>query len=213
MPEALADLLPRSNLLRPHTNTQQSKDGEGGGPAYSRLSHEDLDASSASASSTAAPLIRKDAAASTSSSSSSTTAATAAAATAAPVVIEMGAIGPTGGSSTSTNSTNNSDPSHPPPTFLQACRGDAQRARAKWEASLAWRAREGVDAVLARPQPHFGPIKEFYPHYIHGRSKRGEMVMYEFPGRMDLGRLKAMGIGAREIGRHYIFVQVGLGFG
>lgn len=183
-----------------HCHTQ-SKNSEGGGPAYSRLSHEDLDASLSS--SPASPFIRKDATA-------TATAATAAAgapsssSSSAPVVIEMGGIN----TSSSTTSNNTSASSQPPLTFLQACGGDARRARAKWEASLAWRAREGVDGVLGRPHPHFAAIKEHYPHCVHGRSKRGEIVVYEFPGRMDLGRLKAMGVGAREIGEHYVFFMV-----
>ncbi len=117
-------------------------------------------------------------------------------------------MGPLATTTISSSSSSSNSSSTPPPTFLKACGGDPARAQAKWAATLAWRAREGVDGVLGRAQPHFAAIKEHYPHYIHGRSKRGEIVVYEFPGRMDLARLRAVGVGAAEIGRHYTFFEV-----
>ena len=62
-----------------------------------------------------------------------------------------------------------------------------------------------MEDILSRPHPTFDAIKQYYPHFVHGRGKRGEIVVYEFPGRMDLRALKKQGVGAEEIGRHYVY--------
>jgi hypothetical protein len=61
--------------------------------------------------------------------------------------------------------------------------------------------------VLQEPQPHFAVIKECYPHFLHGRGRDGGIVCWENPGRMDFGRLAAVGVGAPEMQRHYCFVN------
>jgi len=58
---------------------------------------------------------------------------------------------------------------------------------------------------LSQPHPTFEAIKRYCPHFVHGRGKKGEIVIYEYPGRMDLGELKKRGVGAKEIGRHYVY--------
>jgi hypothetical protein len=63
-----------------------------------------------------------------------------------------------------------------------ACRGDRVRAARRYGETLEWRKRMKVQAILSEPQPHFHAIKQYYPHFLHGRSHRGELVVYEFPG-------------------------------
>ncbi|GAB5033513.1 sec14 cytosolic [Nannochloropsis oceanica] len=96
-------------------------------------------------------------------------------------------------------------PPPPPPTFLQAAGGDYAKAHAHYHAHLRWRAEERVKDILNRPHPNFDAIKQYYPHFVHGRGKQGEIVVYEFPGKMDLRELKKQGVGAEEIGMHYVY--------
>ena len=37
-------------------------------------------------------------------------------------------------------------------------------------------------------------IRACYPYYAHGRSKKGEVVVYERTGRMQFGKLAAAGV-------------------
>ncbi len=92
-----------------------------------------------------------------------------------------------------------------PATFLKACGGNLRKAQAKYQDHLAWRAREGVDTIHDRPHPHFAACKEHYPHWVHGRSRKGEIVIYEFPGQLAIHKLKAMGIRQKDIGYHYMY--------
>ena len=69
-----------------------------------------------------------------------------------------------------------------PPTFLLACKNDRQKARLRYQETLSWRATNHVDAILSEHQPHFDAIKKYYPHFLHGRSFKGELVCYEYPG-------------------------------
>lgn len=96
-------------------------------------------------------------------------------------------------------------PPDPPATFLKACGGNMEKARAKYRDHLAWRAREGVDTIHERPHPNFTACKKHYPHWVHGRSRTGEIVIYEFPGQLAIHKLKAMGIGQKDIGYHYMY--------
>lgn len=69
-----------------------------------------------------------------------------------------------------------------PETYIKACGGNRTRAWAKYQQTLAWRSANHVDHILDMPQKHFHTIKKYYPHFVHGLSKSGEIVVYEFPG-------------------------------
>lgn len=57
-----------------------------------------------------------------------------------------------------------------------------------------WRAETGADRSLSSPQPTLEIIRECYPYYAHGRSKKGEVVIYEQTGKMQFGRLSDAGV-------------------
>ncbi|CAM9921020.1 unnamed protein product, partial [Phaeothamnion confervicola] len=76
-----------------------------------------------------------------------------------------------------------------------------------WEETMQWRRENNVDSVLREQQPNFNIIKECYPHFLHGRSRTGEIICYENPGKMDFGRLNSLGVGPDKLQRHYCFVN------
>lgn len=98
-----------------------------------------------------------------------------------------------------------SDRPPPPASYLRHARGDVERARADWEATLLWRAKENVGGILSSPHPVFRKIKATYPHTIHGLSRDGYPVVYEQPGQMDLKALFQDGCPVSDVVRHYVF--------
>lgn len=65
---------------------------------------------------------------------------------------------------------------------------------ARLRTSIRWRRETGAERSLSSPQPTLEIIRECYPYYAHGRSKKGEVVVYERTGRMQFGRLAEAGV-------------------
>lgn len=57
-----------------------------------------------------------------------------------------------------------------------------------------WRADTGAERSLSTPQPTLEMIKACYPYFAHGRSKKGEVVVYERTGMMQFGKLAEAGV-------------------
>ena len=88
--------------------------------------------------------------------------------------------------------------SSPPPHFLKTCGGKADKAMRMYGAHLKWRSDADIGTIHRRSHEHFDDIKKAYPHFIHGRSKRGMPVCYEQPGKMDLKSLFKRGLQGEE---------------
>lgn len=63
-----------------------------------------------------------------------------------------------------------------------------------WRGVKRWRAETGADRSLSTPQPTFEVVKQCYPYFLHGRSRKGEVVVYEQTGKMQFGRLSEAGV-------------------
>jgi hypothetical protein len=83
--------------------------------------------------------------------------------------------------------------------------GDKYRAHVAWVASQRWRYEMSVWKIHRMPNRWFAPIKEAYPHFIHGHSKLGYPVIYEQPGRMNLKELFRSGCEIDDMVHHYTF--------
>jgi hypothetical protein len=70
----------------------------------------------------------------------------------------------------------------PPPHFLAACKGDAEKAQRRWDATRRWRRAEGIDRLLFRPNTTMELVRKHYPLFLHGRGRQGEVVMFEMAG-------------------------------
>ena len=68
-----------------------------------------------------------------------------------------------------------------------------RRAAEKFLQMLEWRRANGVDVVMATKHPKFFVFKRSYPFYVHGRSRTGEIVTYENPGKMKLSQAREAG--------------------
>ena len=80
-------------------------------------------------------------------------------------------------------------------------------AAARWCKTVKWRRAKAVDTALTEPQKHFADMKRMYPHFLHGRTREGEVVMYELLGCIDLEPLKAGNVAIEDVFRHFVFVH------
>ncbi|CAM9822972.1 unnamed protein product, partial [Ectocarpus sp. 12 AP-2014] len=89
--------------------------------------------------------------------------------------------------------------------YLAACKGNTVAAKAMWDETIKWRADTGAERSLSTPQPTLDIIKQCYPYFVHGRSKKGEVVVYEQTGKMQFGRLADAGVSPFDMQMHYAF--------
>lgn len=78
-------------------------------------------------------------------------------------------------------------------------------ARKRWDQTLDWRRRQRVDGVLAEANDAFHAMKRHYPHSLHLPDRGGHVTYWEFPGRIDVGALRASGVTPAMAVRHYIW--------
>lgn len=93
-----------------------------------------------------------------------------------------------------------------PLRFINAEKGDEEKALIRYNETTEWRREEGVDGILHAPSPHFRTIKANYPHYYHKRGKQGEPVYYEKPGKINLKALKAAGLTLDDLMHNYLMI-------
>jgi hypothetical protein len=92
------------------------------------------------------------------------------------------------------------------PRFIAAEKGDEVKGRQRYQNTLEWRKENGIDTILVEPHPTFDTIKKYYPQYFHGRSREGQPVYYERPGKIDLPALKREGLSLDDLLRHYMYI-------
>lgn len=90
--------------------------------------------------------------------------------------------------------------------FIAAEKGDEEKGRQRYQNTLQWRKENEIDDILVTPHPTFETIKKYYPQYFHGRSKAGQPVYYERPGKIDLAALKREGLSIEDLLRHYMYI-------
>jgi len=94
-----------------------------------------------------------------------------------------------------------------PPTFLNAEKGDVEKAQARWTKTLAWRKANNVDHILSQPHPKFDLIKKMYPQAFHYKDKQGHVCFYEILGKLQVGELLRQGVDLSDLTKHIIVQQ------
>ncbi|OWZ14787.1 SEC14 cytosolic factor [Phytophthora megakarya] len=92
------------------------------------------------------------------------------------------------------------------PRFIAGEKGDAEKGHARFLATLEWRKENDIDNILVTPHPNFETIKQYYPQYFHGRTREGQPVYYERPGKIQLPALKREGLSIDDLLRHYMYI-------
>jgi hypothetical protein len=72
-----------------------------------------------------------------------------------------------------------------PERIVLSSRGDPQKLRTKMRGWMKWRAEYDIDTILHSPKPSFELVKAFYPHALHGRTRRGHAIQMEAPGQFS----------------------------
>lgn len=92
-----------------------------------------------------------------------------------------------------------------PSNYIDFYNGNTEKASRAWDVTQCWRKNENVWQINSRRNTWFSSIKEAYPHFVHGRSKNGYVVIYEQPGKMNLRKLFQTGCNVSDMVLHYIF--------
>ena len=72
-----------------------------------------------------------------------------------------------------------------PERIVLSSRGDPQKLRTKMRGWMKWRAEYHIETILHSPKPSFELVKAFYPHALHGRTRRGHAIQIEAPGQFS----------------------------
>ena len=94
-----------------------------------------------------------------------------------------------------------------PRLYVESCGGDRGAAEARWRKTVAWRRANDVAAVVRVGQPKYHDVKQMYPHHFGGRSRRGEIIMWELLGQLDTAVLRSGRVSMEEAFRHFIFIH------
>ena len=117
----------------------------------------------------------------------------------------------------------NGEPSHVPPhqsrsvvpqSYIETFSSSDpthSKAKAKWEESQKWREEQKVWRIHSTPHSHFAEIKKAYPHFVHGFSKAGYIIVYEQPGKMELKGLFRSGCTVDDMIHHYVYLMEYIG--
>lgn len=92
-----------------------------------------------------------------------------------------------------------------PENYKKFYKQNTSRAKKAWEATRAWRRENDVWRIHSMPHRWFRPIKEAYPHFVHGFSKAGYPIIYEQPGKMNLKALFRSECNISDMAQHYVY--------
>jgi len=93
------------------------------------------------------------------------------------------------------------------PRFLKHCQGNSERAKKMWEEMLLWRELNRMHEVFERPLTNFYGIRRYFHQAFHGRTKNGNLVLYEQIGTLDIRGLKSLGIKDIDMAEYTAFFQ------
>jgi len=92
-----------------------------------------------------------------------------------------------------------------PREYIQFCKGDRIKAEKMWLVTQRWRMDENIWQIHAMQHKQFDTIKGAYTHVLHGVTRSGFPVIYEFPGKMKLKSAFEGGITLSDMYHHYAF--------
>lgn len=99
-----------------------------------------------------------------------------------------------------------SDPDGIPTRFLKMQKGNREKAKAAFAATVQWREKHEVNNILSRSNPKFDVCKAIFPIYIPGRDAAGNLVVIQRPGLTDFESAHRNNITADDLLMQYVYV-------
>ena len=73
-----------------------------------------------------------------------------------------------------------------PQEYLDFCKMNKAKAQQMWNETQRWRIEKNIWRIHSMPHKKFELVKDIYTHLLHGVTKQGYPIVYEFPGKMKL---------------------------
>lgn len=83
-------------------------------------------------------------------------------------------------------------------TYSNKPQGDKRKALELFNHGQAIRKELELDNLNKVPA-FFAELQQHYPLTLHARTKAGEVALVQQPGKLDVGKLKGMGVGRADV--------------
>lgn len=98
------------------------------------------------------------------------------------------------------------DPDGIPTRFLLMYKGDRKLAAEAYESTLQWRKENDIDDLLNKPHPRFDICKMLVPHYMPGYDAKGNIILVQRPGLLNMDLKRANEVTDEEMVLHMVYV-------
>ena len=99
-----------------------------------------------------------------------------------------------------------SDPDGIPTRFILMQKGNREKAKAAFSATVSWREENGVNSILERPHAKFDQCKRIFPVYIPGRDVSNNVIFIQRVGMIDLDLGRKNGVTGDDLLMHYVYM-------
>ncbi len=99
-----------------------------------------------------------------------------------------------------------SDPDGLPTRFLRMQKGDREKAKTAFAATVQWRNEHQINTILARPHPKFDICTQIFPIYIPGLDLSNNIIIVQRVGMIDFDIAKRNNITPDDILLHYVYI-------
>ena len=98
------------------------------------------------------------------------------------------------------------DPDGIPTRFHKMQKGNREKAKAAFAATVQWREDYQVNNILSRPYDKYDLCKAIFPVYIPGRDTAGNLVVVQRPGLTDFESAHKNNVTSDDLLIHYVYV-------
>lgn len=99
-----------------------------------------------------------------------------------------------------------SDPDGLPSRFLRMQKGNREKAKAAFIATVKWRDEYFVNSILDRPYSKYDVLKRIFPVYIPGRDSSNNIVVVQRPGLIDYELGHKNNVTGDDLLMHYVYI-------
>ncbi len=99
-----------------------------------------------------------------------------------------------------------SDPDGIPTRFVSMQKGNREKAKAAFSATVSWREEKNVNSILERPHPKFDQCKRIFPVYIPGRDMSDNVIFIQRVGMIDLELGRKNDVTGDDLLMHYVYM-------